>query len=294
MICADAVGTVGPWIYPFTVPAVADGAYRMRTRLAFYQTGCAPCGTQTYGEVEDYTIQIGGAPGDPVDFMVMMEGPYAGGGMMNTALEAGGVIPLAQPYSVAPWSYGGGEAVGVVPSGVVDWVLVELRDAPTDDGFAATGATVLERHAGFLMDDGSVVADDLGQIVFTSTPTGFPFFVIWHRNHLGIMSAVSGQYTYDFSAPGAAWQNGTKDLMDGYYGMIAGDANADGGVDNVDKNDIWTPQAGTAGYLEADFNLNVDVDNVDKNDYWVPNAGLGSQIPGSIVPEGGYKCQVPK
>ncbi len=97
------------------------------------------------------------------------------------------------------------------------------------------------------------------------------------------MSAVSGQYTYDFSAPGAAWQNGTKDLMDGWFGMVAGDANADGSVDNVDKNDWWIPQAGSSGYFEADFSMDSNVDNVDKNDLWVPNGGNGTQVPGSII-----------
>ncbi len=131
-------------------------------------------------------------------------------------------------------------------------------------------------------------------MVFSTYTSGFPFFVIWHRNHLGIMSAVSGQYSYDFSAPGAAFQNGTKDMGDGVFAMIAGDADADGDVNNTDKNEHWFVEAGSSGYLNSDFNMDTDVDNSDKNELWTPNSGSGTQILDGAVPELGYKCQVPK
>ena len=37
-----------------------------------------------------------------------------------------------------------------------------------------------------------------------------------------------------------------------------------------------------------------DVSNPDKNELWIPNSGRGTQIPGTVIPDGGYKSQVPK
>ena len=61
--------------------------------------------------------------------------------------------------------------------------------------------------------------------------------------------------------------------------MIAGDANADGQVDNKDKDDVWLIQAGSTGYYSADFNMDGQVDDTDAEIIWQPNAGKGSQVP---------------
>ena len=53
-------GTGGSFTGAITVPAGTDnGDYRMRIRL-MYSTSPNPCGSSTYGEVEDYTINVGG------------------------------------------------------------------------------------------------------------------------------------------------------------------------------------------------------------------------------------------
>ncbi|MCD4737603.1 MAG: hypothetical protein K8R53_16300, partial [Bacteroidales bacterium] len=79
---------------------------------------------------------------DPVmvDGKFFLEGPYNGSNM-NTGLNA--YLPLNQPFSGPPWNYGGLESVSSIPgSGIVDWVLYELR---TTDGAAATatGSTLV-------------------------------------------------------------------------------------------------------------------------------------------------------
>ncbi len=49
---------VGPYTATITPPVGAKaGATRLRTRITYYQTPM-PCGTTTYGEVEDYTVNI--------------------------------------------------------------------------------------------------------------------------------------------------------------------------------------------------------------------------------------------
>jgi len=204
---------------------------------------------------------------------------------MNTALNSSSLIPLTQPYNTAPWNYTGAESVGSIPNtNIVDWILVEYRDAP--DAVSATPATMIGRQAAFLLNDGSVVDLDGSSILsFNHSIIQSLFVVVWHRNHLGIMSAVAltesgGVYTYNFTtsdsqAYGIDAQN---NLGGGVYGKIAGDANADSDVDGSDKT-LWENQAGTQGYNSGDFDMDSQTENKDKNDNWYPNVGENCQVP---------------
>ena len=73
-----------------------------------------------------------------LELKAMLEGPVSGS-VMLTPLNLGGMIPLSQPYNMLPWNYNGTESTAVVPANVVDWVLVELRDATSAAN--ATSAT---------------------------------------------------------------------------------------------------------------------------------------------------------
>ncbi|RLD54198.1 MAG: hypothetical protein DRJ05_15125 [Bacteroidetes bacterium] len=122
-------------------------------------------------------------------------------------------------------------------------------------------------------------------VTFNTMFVNSPYIVIWHRNHLGVLSAypigfvAPGVYSYDFTIPaGQAYLNGQKDLGSGIYGMFGGDAAPDGLIDINDKN-LWTDEAGNTGYKAEDFNLDTQVDNKDKDDIWVPNEGEGTKVP---------------
>lgn len=220
-----------------------------------------------------------------MDLMVFLEGPFSSP-QMTTGLNAAGLIPLSQPYNTAPWNYSGTESVFAVPNvNVVDWVLVELRDAATAS--AAIPATRIARQAALLLNDGSVVGTDGSSILqFNNSFTQQLFVIVWHRNHLGIMTAggvtaSGGIYSYDFSTSETKVYGGSlgyKYLGSGVWGMVAGDATHDGLIDLSDKTQ-WTAFAGKKGYLDADYNRDVQVSNPDKNDYWLPNRTLISQIP---------------
>ncbi|MBN1340908.1 MAG: choice-of-anchor D domain-containing protein, partial [Bacteroidales bacterium] len=192
---------------------------------------------------------------------VFLEGPFNGIGM-NTSLNPAN-IPLTQPYNAAPWNYSGTESVTSIPNAdVVDWILIELRDT-TQVSLAMPG-TMIARQAAFLLRDGSVTqTDGLSNLLFNVTADDSLFVVVWHRNHLGVISGSSlqetaGVYTWDFSS-GAGQANGGmlahKEIAPGIWGMTAADGNADSQINNGDKNDVWAPQAGTGGYLSGDFNL---------------------------------------
>ena len=78
---------------------------------------------------------------------------------MGTSLTILNFLPLSQPYSIPPWNYNGTESVVSIPNpDIVDWILVEFRDAP--DAASAIPATTIERQAAFLKNDGSVVSLD--------------------------------------------------------------------------------------------------------------------------------------
>jgi len=223
-----------------------------------------------------------------LDLTVVLEGPYNGTDMdtyLNGNPELVEGLPLTQPYNIAPWNYSGTESVDTIPDDVVDWVLIELRD--TTGASYATGKTAIARRAAFILNDGKII-DTAGtdtRLCVSAAITNNLFVVIWHRNHLGIMSAnpvtkSDGIYTYDFTTGNtqAYGTNAQKDLGSGVYGMISADANADGIINVTDKT-IWKNQAGEQGYKSADFDLNGQVNNPDKNDKWTPNENEVGQVP---------------
>lgn len=220
-----------------------------------------------------------------LDLLVYIEGPFTGT-LMSTFLNAGGQLPLGQPYNTSPWNYPGNETVLAIPNAnVVDWVLIELRDAAS--AALATSATRIARQAAFLLKDGSVAGIDGSSILhFNNSFAQQLFVVVWHRNHLGIIAATGftetgGVYNYDFSLSSAkvlGGNSGYKNLGNGIWGLASGDATQDGSINQSDRIQ-WISMAGKKGYLNADFNVNVQVNNLDKNDYWLPNRALSSQIP---------------
>ncbi|MBN1338898.1 MAG: C10 family peptidase [Bacteroidales bacterium] len=221
-----------------------------------------------------------------LDLKVFLEGPF-NGSEMNTDLIGLTEFPLSQPYHIVPWNYTGAEAVAAIPgTDVVDWVLIELRDAP--DAASAGSAAVVARQAAFLMRNGSVRGlNGTSLLFFNETVTYSLYAIIWHRSHIGVMSAApltktGGVYSCDFTNDASQAYGGTqghKEIAPGIWGMIGADGNADGQINNADKNDVWAMQAGASGYRTGDFNLDSQVNNNDKNDVWAPNTGLGGQVP---------------
>ena len=220
-----------------------------------------------------------------LDVKVYLEGPF-NGTTMDTELNSNGYIPFDHPYDQPPWNYDGAESLPSIPnSQVVDWVLIEFRDTTQSD--RATSEAIDFRRAGLLLNDGHVVdLDGTSPLAFNTVIDWNLFLVVRHRNHLDIQATyVANQagnvYSYDFTfGQIQAWGGllGHKELAPNKWGMIGGDGLPDGGVNNLDKNDIWVPQAGGSGYLGGDFNMDGQVNNTDKIDIWNPNTGYGSQV----------------
>jgi len=221
-----------------------------------------------------------------LDLTVFLEGPFNSTDM-NTDLNTLSTIPLTQPYNVAPWNYAGTESVAAIPNPqqVVDWVLIEGRDAP--DAASATELTSFVQQAAFLLNNGDIVGlDGSSKLSVNYLLNDDLFLVIRHRNHLPVMSAnplpeAGGIYNYDFTASSVQTYgtNAQKNLGNGVFGMYAGDINADGIISEYDINLLWEPESGKSGYLPSDCNLDGQTDNLDKNDYWLENFNISSQVP---------------
>ncbi|MBN1338908.1 MAG: hypothetical protein JXA03_06270 [Bacteroidales bacterium] len=279
----------------------SEGDLRLYGNSPAVNTGlnnCNSLSTDIRGQarIQDTIIDMGAYEWtegvDPYGFFTLnlrayLEGPF-NGTEMNTGLNTAGFIPLSQPYNASPWYYSGTEAVTAIPnSDVVDWVLIELRDAP--DAASAGSAAVVARQAAFLLKDGSISGTDGSSLLtFTGLTLQHSLFaVIRHRNHIAVMSSgglpLNGAtYSWDFTTgAGQAYgsNNAHNEIAPGIWGMTGADGNADQQINNGDKNDVWIQQAGTGGYKAGDFNLDAQVNNGDKNDVWVPNTGLGGQVP---------------
>jgi len=220
-----------------------------------------------------------------VSLTVFLEGPF-NVSSMKTELIALDDFPLSQPFYNL-YGYNGGEAVGSIPNpDIVDWVLVELRDA--NAAMDATPGTWIANQAGFVLNDGSVVGvDGSNPMFFDEVITHGLYVIIYTRNHLAVLSASEligggGIYSYDFSTGiGQAYGNsaGYKYLGSNIWGMVSGDGNCDGEVTLLDEAPEWEDQAGEAGYNINDHNMDGQVDNQDKDGYLLPNEGKGCQVP---------------
>jgi hypothetical protein len=143
-----------------------------------------------------------------VNVKVFLQGAYNSGlGAMTTTLNTKNLIPLSQPYNVAPWNYSGTEAVAAIPANVTDWILVELRNASN---------VLVDTRAAFVKNDGTIVdTDGTSTLQFVNQPEGTYHIAIRHRNHLTIrtpsVTAVNPtmpQYNYT-SAQAQSYQDGT-------------------------------------------------------------------------------------
>jgi hypothetical protein len=228
---------------------------------------------------------------------VFLQGAYDGAGGMNTDLV--NELPANQPFNAEPWNYAGTETLSEDATGVVDWVLLEIRDANTES------YTVVEQKAALLMADGSI------RTSFASTLAGTEYLVVHHRNHMPLISAATvSSLPVDLTVEGNS--TGGVTLSDGKIGMLAGDINSDGRLQysgpNNDRGLIIAKIIGltggtdfnqvfVGGYFDEDVNLdnalkytgdNNDRDiiysNIDNfTDPTYLNSIYESTVPGALV-----------
>lgn len=250
--------------------------YQVRVRSRC--TGLA--GTQgttfsAYGEPITFTtlaVPCEVQPPIKVAVQLLLDAPYdEGTGLMSDALRAAGLIPAQEPYTDMGFIIDG--VTTLTPAllavtganAVVDWVMVELRDA-------ADPATVLECRAGLLLRNGKVVRPDTGSdTLFFCTPAGSHHLAVRHRNHLGCMTGApralgSTPASVLFQDQGfVAWGSNGQRVRNGVRLLWSGNSIADSGVKYTgmgnDRDAIlnalggMVPTTTISGYLPWDINL---------------------------------------
>lgn len=231
-----------------------------------------------------------GMPGDIFNVVlnarVFLEGPYRNGSMRND-ITAKQLVPLTPPniypYNLDPkrTSY----VVTKIPDSVVDWIVLEFRrKLISNKPMYVTG---------FLRQDGRIVdLDGKSPILLNSgnVDSGDFFVSIKHRNHLAIITENPipiypdiPEASIDFTNPQILFgrANAVKPL--GYdngsllFGMIAGDINQDGVINDIDYELTWKARD-IEGYFLGDFNMNGIITTKDFNVTW-NNRNRSSLVP---------------
>ncbi len=220
-----------------------------------------------------------------VDLRILLEANYLDGqDEMHTFLNDANLVPLTQPYHQAPYHYTGTESLTSFPTDMVDWVLVEARSGtPNTSPNQGKGTTMVEQQAALLMKDGSIKGVDGNSLpIFFNLEDGESYyFVVRHRNHLDVMSAISfeksSNVTYDFTTDinQAMGVFQMKTMTDGRAVMFAGDFNHDGIIQLTDF-DLWKQTPAIINtYQSIDANLDGVVQLTDFDAWFVNKAKTG-------------------
>lgn len=240
-----------------------------------------------------------------VQLKAMLGGPYdETTGMMHDSLRVQGILPLTEPYTGLGYVHsggGGGESTtnGVLsvtgPNAIVDWVLVELRDANNPAVVVASRSALLQR-------DGDIVGVNGTSLVQFTQPVKDYYLAVRHRNHLGVMTddpvRVSiATRSYDFT-DGSTPVYGTEatKLVDDVQVLWAGNCLNDATLrytgQGNDRDPILVaiggtvPTSTTAGYLPTDVNMDGHVRYVGfGNDRDPILQNVGGTVPTAIRPQ---------
>jgi len=207
-----------------------------------------------------------------------LEGAYTGLGTMHNTLRTQNLLPADPPYTASPWNFTNPISATVLPTDVVDWVYIELRDALDPILVMASGA-------GLLGTDGTLLGPDGSEgLNFDGLSPGSYRIAIFHRNHLAVITSAAYSLPdvllVDLRTDAAAVEDTEqlKDMGDGFFALYAGDCNGSG-VINASDYSIWAANNAAVNlYLSQDANLNGVVNATDYNLWIDESAKVGSTL----------------
>jgi UDP-2,3-diacylglucosamine pyrophosphatase LpxH len=233
-----------------------------------------------------------------------LDGPYdPGTALMRDDLRAAGLVPLAHPYGTLYPAIGEPNTASTTTAtlavsgsdAIVDWVVVELRDA-------IDPRIIVARKPALIQRDGDVVGPDGTSALGFAIPAGSYHIAIRHRNHLGCMTATpaalsSAPTTIDLTQPATAtWGTNAQRSVNGRRALWSGDLVKDGqlkytGTGN-DRDALLqaiggvVPTNTVSGYLPVDANMNsvANYTGTD-NDRDRILFNIGGVVPSNVVVE---------
>jgi len=174
------------------------------------------------------------AAGKQLNIAVLLQGLYAGNGLMNPAMNESGF----------QWG-----------SDIADMITIELHDSAdyslVDSAEAALGT------------------DGVASLLVPAEYNASYYVTIKHRNSIATVSAAPVSFAgsvidYIFDAPAKAYGNNLVPAGDGCYAIYGGDVNQDGTVDTGDMNSVDNDMINyVAGYVATDANGDGMVDTAD-------------------------------
>ncbi|MDW8074721.1 MAG: hypothetical protein RMK00_02985 [Bacteroidota bacterium] len=261
-----------------------------RTPASYDNSGWAYSLADTLSQLGPFAIGYPVPTQVCLDAKVVLEGPYRNGAMA-TDLARRRLIPPTPP-NIYPYNRDPNRnAINarVIDTGIVDWVLVELR--PTMTSQHRIYRTALLRADGSLVD-----VDGASRLCFDPTVDTTAYYVaIHHRTHLAIITASPYRLAGDETLPQPLSLSSSTAVLGGaaalkpidytptdgvIFGMVAGDVNGDGSVDINDRTDydaIWNGCV-TEGYLNRDTDMSGIVTTRDANKTW-NNRGRTTNVP---------------
>jgi uncharacterized delta-60 repeat protein len=263
-------------------------------------SACNDGNTSTVNDAISATCQCVGTPaGVRINPKVFLEGPFVGAAsLMNDGLRSTGQVPLMEPYSAQGYTHVGGGGETVAPAiltvagnnGIVDWVLLELRNGAGFQQVVATRSALVQR-------DGDVVDLDGTSPVSFEAAAGSYAVVVRHRNHLAVMTAglVALGYapvTIDFTLAGTStYGSAARKTVGSKQVLWAGDVNGNGVLMYTGTNNDRDPVLASIGgalptntvvgtYSRSDTNLDGVIKYVGaSNDRDIILINIGGTVP---------------
>ncbi len=224
---------------------------------------CDDGNANTINDAYDNNCDCVGSPLFELSFRLLLEGHTISSSLQNNELTSKDLIPTQQPFNNNVWNYYGTESISLIPSNLVDWILIKIYDHDNN---------VIDSKPALLFTNGDVYSVNFTtRIGFDVNPLDAAKVSVHHRAHLAVIGSIN-QFSsvIDFTQTGNTIGIQQTTPMYGFETLICGDFDNNGLINNMDYN-IWaSDNSAVNSYLPQDADGNGIVNNLDYN-MWAKN-----------------------